>query len=235
MAFASLLFFMALSAVGKRIKVQQKWFSGLGIGLFLLVSVILVSAFQRLLLYEEAFGFTRMRTFPHVFMIWLGLLLLAVVILEITQRQRAFALAILVAGLGFTATLALLNVDAFIVRANVQRTETGQELDFAYLASLSEDATPALVSSYHQSTNSSLSQRIAGALVCHAAVHNDYSLEISWQSWTLSRSVAAQEWATLKNDPAFPDLNLQMDPDSRTYTVAINGQVLPCASLDVWD
>ena len=36
---------------------------------------MLVSAFKRLLLYEMAYGFTEMRIYPHVFMIWLGLLL----------------------------------------------------------------------------------------------------------------------------------------------------------------
>ena len=56
-----------------------------------LVIVMLISAYQRLVLYEMAYGFSRLRTYTHVFMIWLGLLLITVVILEITRRERVAA------------------------------------------------------------------------------------------------------------------------------------------------
>ncbi|NIL99141.1 MAG: DUF4173 domain-containing protein, partial [Planctomycetales bacterium] len=41
---------------------MRRWFNALSGILVGLVSVMLVSAFQRLLLYERAFGFTRLRT-----------------------------------------------------------------------------------------------------------------------------------------------------------------------------
>ena len=66
---------------------------------------MLVSAFQRLVLYEAAYGFSRLRTYTHVFMIWLGLLLVAAIILEILRRERAVALAAAVASLGFAISL----------------------------------------------------------------------------------------------------------------------------------
>ena len=94
-------------------------FSIMGVVLFALVSVILVSSFQRLQLYESAYGFTRLRTYTHVFIFWLGALLLAVSVLEVFKRQRHFALAALIAGMGFVATLDIINVDGFIVRQNV--------------------------------------------------------------------------------------------------------------------
>ena len=92
----------------------------------LLVGVILVSAFQRLLLYEAAYGFSRLRMYTHVFMIWLGLLLAVVVVLDLLRRERLFPLAALLASLGFAATLALINVDGSIVRQNVARAPHGQ-------------------------------------------------------------------------------------------------------------
>ncbi|MBN1668619.1 MAG: DUF4173 domain-containing protein, partial [Anaerolineales bacterium] len=78
-AFFSLLLFLGLSAISKRQQPgQQRAFSGLGIALVLLVGVMLVSAFQRLHLLEQAYGFTRLRMYSHIFMLWLGALLLAV-------------------------------------------------------------------------------------------------------------------------------------------------------------
>ncbi len=75
-AFFSLLLFLGLSAIVRRqSQIQRRAFSGLGIGMVALVGVMLVSAFQRLLLYEAAYGFSRLRMYTHIFMIWLGVLL----------------------------------------------------------------------------------------------------------------------------------------------------------------
>ncbi|MEA3350089.1 MAG: DUF4153 domain-containing protein, partial [Chloroflexota bacterium] len=75
-AVFSLLLFLGLSSITRRKQDnQKKVFSGLGITLVSLVLVMLVSAFERLSLYEAVYGFSRLRTYPHVFMIWLGALL----------------------------------------------------------------------------------------------------------------------------------------------------------------
>ncbi len=142
-AFCSLLLFLGLSAIVRRQnQFQRRAFSGLGIGMVALVGVILVSAFQRLLLYEAAYGFSRLRIYTHVFMIWLGALLAVVVLLELLRRERFFPLAALLATLGFAGTLVLANVDASIVRQNVRRAAAGQALDVAYLATLSSELCP---------------------------------------------------------------------------------------------
>ncbi len=121
-AFISLLLFLVLSWVTRRqADRSRRLFSALGILLVGLVAVILVSAFQRLLLYEAAYGFTRLRAYTHIFMIWLGILLLATAALEWFGRLRYFALAALLACLGFGLTLNWVNVDAFIVRQNIAR------------------------------------------------------------------------------------------------------------------
>ena len=88
-AFFSLLLLLGLGAITRREhEMQRRAFSSLGVGLVGLVIVMLVSAFQRLMLYEEAYGFSRLRTYTHVFMIWLGLLLVTVVVLEVLRRER---------------------------------------------------------------------------------------------------------------------------------------------------
>jgi hypothetical protein len=195
-AFFSLLLFLGMSGIVRRESAGKRLaFSGLGIGLVALIAVILVSAFQRLGLYEAAYGFTRLRTYTHVFMIWLGVLLGAVVVLELLRRERLFVAAMLLAGIGFAASLGLLNVDGFIVRQNVARAPLGQGLDVAYLASLSSDAVPALVADYRSPALPGLTHDAVGAvLVCRLHMYTA-PRGTDWQSFTLSRWRADQTMA----------------------------------------
>ncbi|MCX6035496.1 MAG: DUF4173 domain-containing protein, partial [Chloroflexi bacterium] len=192
-AFFSLLLFLSLSAVVKRQNQTQRWvFSGQGLGMVALVGVMLASAFQRLVLYEAAYGFSRLRAYTHVFMIWLGLLLAVVLVLDILRKERAFALAALLASIGFAVSLTLLNVDGFIVRQNVARAAAGEGLDVAYLASLSPDSVPALVAAYQDQTLPVYSRDAVGAaLVCHGHVSSG-SGDQNWRSSTLSGGRADQ-------------------------------------------
>jgi len=127
-----------------------------------LTCVMLVSAFKRLLLYETAYGFSELRVYVHVFMVWLGLLLLWFVF-TLWFKPKRFAVGALVAALCFVATLDLLNPDALIVRQNAQRYQglipaipsqrfTARQIDVHYLTTLSEDAVPALIVLADQST-----------------------------------------------------------------------------------
>ena len=51
--------------------------------------IVLVSAFMRLNLYESAYGFTRSRIYSHVFIIWLGILLIVAGILAWKKKVRS--------------------------------------------------------------------------------------------------------------------------------------------------
>jgi hypothetical protein len=200
-AFFSLLLLLGLSAITRREShAQRRAFSGMGIGLVALVIVMLVSAFYRLVLYESAYGFSRLRTYTHVFIIWLGLLLVVVVALEILHRERVFALAAVLASLGFVLTLPLLNVDAFIVRQNVARAVQGQELDVSYLASLSDDAIPALAGAYQ---NASLAEKVHEELGATLACMDFNRTDLRprpWQSFHFSNWKADQSLQALRSD-----------------------------------
>ncbi len=223
-AFFSLLLLLSLSAITRREQGQQRQvFSGLGIFLVAMVGVMLVSAFQRLLLYEMAYGFTRLRAYTHVFIIWLGLLLLATILLELRNRQRAFGLAALIASLGFAATLTLMNIDGFIVRQNVTRHLQGDRLDVGYLASLSTDAVPALAG-YYQSpaTDATTRDRVGAALACFNAKTTQLN---DWRSFHLSRFRAGQLLARLNLS------DYQLDGFSGYSTVITpRGEEYPCYS-----
>jgi hypothetical protein len=198
-AFFSLLLLLGLGAITRReTENQRRTFSILGVGLVGLVIVMLIAAFQRLGLYEAAYGFSRLRTYTHVFMIWLGLLLVAVVILEVLRRERLIGLGMVLASLGFVISLSLLNVDAFIVKQNVQReirsttdktfAQGRADLDAQYFVDLSEDAIPSMVSAFHsKSLPVSVKEKVGAALACKQYEGKQDTRTYPWQSFHFSR------------------------------------------------
>ncbi len=200
-AFFSLLLLLGLGAITRReTDGQRRAFSALGVALVALVVVMLVSAFQRLTLYEFAYGFSRLRTYTHVFLIWLGLLLAAVALLEVWRRERAIALTMALAALGFVVSLGVLNVDAFIVRQNIQREVQGGEeavvkdraaLDASYFLTLSDDAIPALAEAFSDSSLPvDVREKVGAVLVCMRHERGLDSRAIPWQAFHLSRYAA---------------------------------------------
>ncbi|MDJ0753084.1 MAG: DUF4173 domain-containing protein [Ardenticatenaceae bacterium] len=106
--------------------------------------VMLVSAFKRMYLYEQAFGFTMLRLSVHICIFWLGIILLWFVYTLWTAPQR-FALGALLSILGFVLTLNLIHPERFVVNQNFKRYAITGELDVGYLSTLSADATPTLL------------------------------------------------------------------------------------------
>lgn len=113
--------------------------------LCLLALVVVASAIHRMSLYEQEYGFTRLRLFVDTIEFALGgtfvLLLAAGVRMTNTWLPRA---VLVLAALALLA-LAAVNPDAYIADHNVTRYEQTGRVDVAYLATLSPDAVPALV------------------------------------------------------------------------------------------
>lgn len=149
-AVLTLALVLALNWITRRASKRQiRLFNSLSSGLTLLVLVMLVSAWQRMELYEATFGYTELRLYVFAFMAWLAALLLWF-LLTLWRSPHRFALGLIVAAMGYLTTLNLLNPDAFIVRQNLARyAETG-DLDIAYLTTLSTDAVPDLVAALTQ-------------------------------------------------------------------------------------
>lgn len=224
-AFLSLLLYLSLSSVSKRAEgVWRRVYTGLGVLLVLLVGVILVSAFQRLSLYEAAYGFSRIRTYSHVFMIWMGVLLAVTVYLEVSDRLRAFATVCLLVALGFGVTLVALNVDGFIARQNLARAAQGEDLDVPYLVSLSDDAMPDLYSVYVQSISGSpLKGQITGIFACRYRDALRSPAPDKWQSYNWSRASANTIFTKIEGDLPVSE--------TKTYSSApliIDGQQVIC-------
>ena len=174
-------------------EVERSVYSGLSVVIVAEVMVMLVSAWQRLMLGIDWHGYSRLRLYPSVFMVWLGILLVVVVILEIVRRERFFALAFVLASLGFGVSLAFFNVDASIVTHNIRRvSEQGKNLNIPHLASLSADAIPALVEEYQDpSLSPDIREGIGVILVCYWKSGSVDPAE-DWRSFNFSRWKANQ-------------------------------------------
>lgn len=229
-AFFSLLLILgANGATRHETEKQRRLFSGLGIAIVALVLVMLVSAYRRLVLYESAYGFSRLRTYTHIFMIWLALLLVAVAILETLRRERAFALAAVIASLGFVFSLGLMNVDAFIVHQNVNRAKQGEEFDASYLGDLSNDAVPPLADAYLTgSLPASVKEEVGASLACYLIRQERDNPH--WQSFHLSRWKAGQILDSLRSDLEI----YEPDDETRSYMVVTpSGEEIYCSQY--WD
>jgi hypothetical protein len=109
-----------------------------------LTLVVVASALYRVHLYEQAYGFTRLRLLVSVFESWLGVLVVLVLAAGVTLRGQWVPRAALVIGAVLLLGLAALNPDAYIARQNIDRFQQTGRVDWNYLAGLSADAAPAL-------------------------------------------------------------------------------------------
>ncbi len=106
--------------------------------------VVVVSALHRMDLYEQAYGFTRLRLLVSVFEGWLGVVLLLVLATGLVRaRQWLVPAAVRLGAVGLLG-LALVNPDLYIAEHNLARTDATTPIDYAYLGELSADAYPAL-------------------------------------------------------------------------------------------
>ena len=217
-AVISLLLYLGLATVTRReTAFQKRGFTVLSVFLIAMVLVMLVSAFQRLMLYEGAYGFTELRMYTHIFMIWLGLLLVATVVFELLGRGQHFGLALMLTIVGFGLTFGFYNIEDAIVHQNVARGRLDQPvaaadsrqsvtLDTAYLGSLSSDAVPALVDEFRRAGQPQAVHDALGAvLACRVFQLQQNPAGTAWQSFNLAEAraddllVQAQaEWSTYK-------------------------------------
>ena len=112
-----------------------------------LTLVLVAGAVRRLGLYEQAYGLTVLRLIAVLFALWIGAVyVLLGLSLAGVARERAWfvpaAIGLAVAGL---LVLTAANPEAIIVRRNVDRLAGTEQFDPTDLASLSDDAVPALV------------------------------------------------------------------------------------------
>src|SRR5690625_6827275 len=90
--------------------------------------VMLTSAFKRLSLYEQAYGFTMDRFLAHAFMIFL-MVIFAYTFIRVWVKRISLIHFYLIVGLIFYTVLNVINVEQFIVDKNLERYEQTGKID----------------------------------------------------------------------------------------------------------
>lgn len=116
----------------------------LGGVLVALTLVVLASALKRLSLYEEVYGFTRLRLVVHAAILWLVALFGIVTVAGIRTNARWVPRTVVVVSAIGLLAFTLIRPDAFIAERNVERFRETGKVDLPYLSGLGPDAVPAL-------------------------------------------------------------------------------------------
>lgn len=165
------------------------WFKILSTALVIQIIVIMASAFTRLLLYEQAYGFTTLRLYSHAFIILLAVVFcLLLYKIHRDKRENAFAFHVFASVILFMAIMNFLNPDAFIARRNIKQFAAAGKIDIYYLSSLSDDAIPDTIKMLN-TLNQDLKKGLARELYWRAKNNNSPYFS-KWQSLNISRARA---------------------------------------------
>src|SRR5699024_1528432 len=122
---------------------------------------LLVSAFQRLGLYEAAYGFTLDRFLAHALMIFL-FVIFAYTFIRVWLEHLALLHFYLIVALIFFVGVNMFNVYGFIVEKNLSRYDVTGDLDVDYFMELGYTGWTALLEL--DSENEEIAEEVAGAL-----------------------------------------------------------------------
>ncbi|MFT4263740.1 MAG: DUF4173 domain-containing protein, partial [Nocardioides sp.] len=191
-ALTLLVIWAAARKAPRETPADRAWLRG-SLGLLCAETLVVVaSALYRMSVYQDAYGFTRLRLLVDVFEGWLGIVVLAVAAAGVLLRGAWLARFGVLSGAVALLVLAAANPDAWIARHNLERyAETGK-IDWGYLQGLSDDAVPVLAD-----------HRAACALVGREDSRDD------WLEWNLGRARA---------DPDLPRDSDGKDPCPEVYS-----------------
>ncbi len=167
----------------------------LEIALVIALELVLISAFRRVMLYEQSYGFTEARVFAQAYMVAIGLALLALA-WEIRSGAISIALGRRIAeiALGVFTVLLFWNYEAWIVNKNVDRAVTSGHFDPAYFKQLSHDATPSIIKRLQKIPQPDRDTVVA-ILACKQAPSS-----LRWYEWNQGASAARAALASWPHD-----------------------------------
>ncbi|MFT4415460.1 DUF4153 domain-containing protein [Fredinandcohnia humi] len=157
--------------------------------------VLLISAFMRMMMYENAYGFTFTRVLVHSFMIFL-MIIFAYTLLKIWLEKLALFHFYFIASLLYYAGINVVNIDKIVVDLNIDRYEETGKIDINYLNNLSATGVLGLINLYEKEPNvQGLEELLKQRKDEREYIHRD-----SWQSRNLTRDKAYEKLGDLKFD-----------------------------------
>lgn len=166
----------------------------LDVALLVALELILFSAFRRVVLYEQAFGFTTSRLVAQAYMVVMCLSLVALGIelarggISVNFGRRVAEIA-----LGVLTVFVLWNHEAWVVNRNIDRAVQTGKFDFEYARRL-PDAIPTLIARRREMGTAQAAQ-VEGAILCAPKAKDR-----RWFEW--NRSMRARQQALLTVRPA---------------------------------
>ncbi len=159
--------------------------------LILCTVVILSSAYLRMSLYEEVYGYTYLRVLTHSFMIFLGVLFV-IAFYKIWNERISLLKPYIVIGIIAYLILNFANIDELIANNNLDRYIKTGKLDTYYLKNLSYDSLPVLVNLLEaENVPVDIKKNLLEQ-------QKELSKEQPWQSFNVSRQKAKQALSQAK-------------------------------------
>jgi hypothetical protein len=150
-------------------------------------AVLLSSAFMRLSMYEDAYGFTFIRVMAHSFMIFIVVIFMYTLIKIWIEKLSLFHFYFISALLYYTV-MNVINVEQIIVTKNIERYEQSGKVDLHYLNSLTHTGILGLIELYERNPQLPGLKNVLLERKNEANLSNN-----SWQSYNLKRVQANKE------------------------------------------
>jgi hypothetical protein len=183
--------------------VRTGWIVGSGLALAALTAVVLASAFLRLRIYQDAYGWTELRFYVLGTIIWLAVGIGVTVVLLARDRMRWLLHGLAISAVAVLVAINLVGPARVIAEQNVARLldpslvppdgRTGLDLRYARL--LGDDAVPALMTALPALAGEDRAELLA-VLAARKADLADSSTS-GWPSWNLGRERAREALASL--------------------------------------
>jgi hypothetical protein len=187
---------------------QHRLFRGLALVLTALVGVMMFSAYSRMELYQDAYGYTPLRVSVSIFIPWLAVVFGFFVLTLFRVRERIFSLGVLLCAIGFAVHLNVMNVEGTIAQRNIDRYQAGEALDGDLLVTFSVDAFAPIWALYQDESAPEEVRAFA-----ESWLYNRYvSLQSARQS--VGGTLLSANWARDTAYAQLSDIALSTDPYS---------------------
>jgi hypothetical protein len=150
-------------------------------------SVMLSSAFLRLSMYEDAYGFTFTRVLVHSFMIFLVVIFTYTLVKIWVEKLSLYHFYFITSLIYYTA-ITVIDLDKIVVKENMNRYETSGKIDVHYLNNLSYRGVLGLIDLYEKDKNIPELKTILLERKKEALAES-----LPWQSYNLKREQAFSE------------------------------------------
>ncbi len=182
-------FIIILLSKNNKDKKDNKIFKILSIIMVFLTSIIIVSAFARMHMYEVAYGYTLLRLLVYIFLITEMILLIPTIIYILKDKFNIVKYYMIICITIYTI-ISLFNFDGIIAKENIARYKETNKIDIQYLENYGTDNYLLLLNLYNNTKDEELRKELS-------SYFDNLDKEINgFQEFNISQHVAKKEIIT---------------------------------------